>query len=193
LAALHGVDWRWLLTLLATWSVVILAARIGLPQVDPDPVDRSHPLERLSNFALMLPVMVQTSALTVHVPWIENLRAVHVRTLQPAWLGAQWCCGVTAAIVISMLALPYGVDAVHVTGVWVLLFAIASLAAASHTETALRYSAGAIFAVIGTMTFPGLVPWPANVLYNGETTAALWGLGLALTSIALVVPVLKRQ
>jgi hypothetical protein len=150
-------------------------------------------LERLSNFALVLPVMVQVSALTVHSPWIEYLRAIHVRSLQPAWLLAHWLVGVATVVALGVTVLPYGVDVVHVTGVWVLLFAIASLSYTSRSENSLRYSAAALFLLLALMTFPGLVPWSANVLYNGDTTAVLWILGSTLTTSAVALPVLRRQ
>jgi len=192
-ARLHGVDRRWLLMLSGAWLIVVLAARFGLPQVDPDPVDRSHPFETLSTFALLLPVMAQISALTIYAPWVESVRAVHIHSLQATWLALQWCCGVLVITTLSLVALPYGVDIIHAAGVWAFLFSIASLAASARTESSLRFSALALFAVLSIMTLPGLLPWSANLLYNGETTSILWVLAAVLTAAAMALPVLRRQ
>lgn len=190
---MHGVDRRWFLLLAGSWALVVLAGWIGLPQIDPDPVDRTHPLEQLSTFGLLLPVMVQISSLTIYSPWVERTRAVQLRALQPLWLAFHWSAGVATTTVLSLLVLPYGVDAVHVAGVWGLLFTIGSLASSARTESSLRFSALALFAVLALMTFPGLLPFSANLFYNAETTAILWFVTGALTIAASALPVARRM
>ncbi|MCZ3390252.1 MAG: hypothetical protein LH645_14310 [Actinomycetia bacterium] len=191
LSRMHGVDRRWFLLLAVCWALVVLAGWIGLPQIDPNPVDRTHPLEQLSTFALLLPVMVQISSLTIYSPWVEQTRAVRLRALQPLWLAFHWSAGVATTMVLSLWVLPYGVDSVHAAGVWGLLFAIGSLASSGRTESSLRFSALALFAVLAVMTFPGLLPFSANLFYNAETTILLWIVTAAITVAAVVVPVAR--
>ncbi|ROR73779.1 hypothetical protein EDD31_2168 [Bogoriella caseilytica] len=171
------VTLRRLLALVAVWCLVPVASRVGGVRVRPDGMTLDEPLEHLGAMALCLPGLVLLPLLAEPAPWLSwnaSRPLAPVRTLRIAAV-----VGVGAvAGAIPLLLLPPGVPIAHFLALWMLLISLGVLIA-----VAVGSAYGALGSVlfVALMSVPGLVPYEANIVYNGSARPYLFGAaGLAV-------------
>ena len=171
----HGVTWASLFGLATAWLISVLAARVGIPQVDPSLSDSPRPLETLGLVTAVLPVSWCAGALDDRAAWLTS------SSRGPARLRAVWV-GVIALVMLVVGAvwvgcLPTAMPTLHAIGVWTLLCGCAVWAA-----VVLRPDLAVVGPLLVVVPFSigGLVPFECNLMYNVHLRGAVAATGTLL-------------
>lgn len=181
-ARVHGITWRWLGLVIATWVGVGTLAPLGLPPVDPHLEVEQRPLESLATLALVAPALVHALPLRSEVGWLGAVSPRRMRLGRAAWAVAHGLVGGAAAAVCWWAVLPAGVPLRHVMALWTALWALT----ATLLALALPRAAAVLpLALVAVNSSAALVPWRVDAVYNLSLDRPLIAVAALLTAVAI--------
>lgn len=183
--AAHSVDLPWLLHLAASWVVVVVGTQVGIPAVDPRLEVTTRPMEVLGVAVLTWSASVHALPLVERPTWLTATAPRGLATARTGLLVGAAGLGCFLSWCVAGLLRYDGVPSTNVIGVWLLLFAVATLGRLVLGPVAAFVGPAAI---VGLLSTGAIVPWGWNLVFNTSLAPQLWfgALGILLLGVILL-------
>lgn len=178
----RGINKRWNLWWLVTWTVAVLSSQVAIPRVGPaiaPPFSRS--LEQLGAIGLCLPLVLVAILVTDRTEWLTGSSPRNARLVNLATAILINGIGLFSSMVAASLY-PQDIRWIRIVSLFALLLAVTLITGSIIGRTWAAFP-GPVFIVVNTV--PGLIPWEWNIVYNPATDGAL--IAAAITSQVVAI------
>lgn len=179
----RGMTARWWLRYAAVWLVALGAARIPIPNVNPDPFALDRSLEPLGAISLALPIALIAMLVDDTTAWLLDVGRRAAWTLR-ATVNAVLLALVAVSAAAASVLLPREVSSLYYCSLAVMFVSVALLAG--------LFVGGALTALVPaglpiphSATF--IVPFQANLVYNPALHRHVVAIAPATAAVAVIL------